>query len=63
METGVYNNKKPHIPKTFDKQLHNNIHETNPDKHKTPMGAGMALWANSKIVLQPASDELNFEKI
>ena len=63
METGVYNKKKPHIPKPFDKQLYNNILAQDLDKHKTPMGAGMTIWANNKIALQPATLELNYEKI
>ena len=63
METGIYDKKKPHIPKSFDKQLYNNIMNEDQNKHKTPMGAGMIIWANNKIVLQPATIELNHEKI
>ena len=32
-------------------------------KHKTPLGAGMLLWANDKITLQPAAQEFNYEKV
>ena len=63
METGVYNEKKPPILLPFNKRLYNNIKEPDSMKHKTPLGAGMLLWANDKITLQPASSELNYEKV
>ena len=55
METGIYNDKKPPILLPFNKWLHNNVKEKDEDKHKTPLGSGMLLWANNKITLQPAS--------
>ena len=51
MESGIYNEKKPPILIPFNKNLHNNIQEPNPFKHKTPLGAGMLLWANNRITL------------
>ena len=51
METGIYNKKKPPILLPFNKSLQNNIVEPDPYKHKTPLGAGMLLWANNKITL------------
>ena len=51
MESGVYNDKKPPIPLLFNKILYNNIKEGDPEKHKTPLGAGTLIWANDKITL------------
>ena len=51
METGVYNEKKPPILFPFNKRLYNNVKEQDPFKHKTPLGAGMLLWANERITL------------
>ena len=51
METGVYNDKKPPIPLPFNRILYNNVKEKDPYKHKTPLGAGMLLWANNRITL------------
>ena len=31
--------------------------------HQTPLGAGMIIWANERVTLQPAAKDLNFEKI
>ena len=63
METGIYNQAKAPIPIKFNKVLSNNVLEDDPKKHKTPLGAGMLLWANDKITLYPASPELNYEKL
>ena len=63
METGIYNDKKPPILLPFNKCLYNNIKEKDQYKHKTPLGSGMLLWANNRITLQPASSELNYEKL
>ena len=27
------------------------------------MGAGMTIWANNKVAIQPATIELNYEKV
>ena len=63
MESGVYNQQKPHIPAHFNKQLYNNIKNDDQYHHKTPLGAGMVTWANNRVTLQPATKELNFEKL
>ena len=63
MESGIHNVKKPPILLPFNKCLHNNIKEEDPEKHKTPLGSGMLLWANNRITLQPASSELNYERL
>ena len=62
METGIYGNKKPPIPKELDKVLYNNVQEKTQATHRTPLGAGMLLWGNDKMTLQPAIQELNSEK-
>ena len=63
METGIYNTKKPHIPLSYDKMLNNNIITNDPYKHQTPLGAGTLQWANSKITLQPAAADMNYDKM
>ena len=63
METGIYNVKKSPILLPFNKCLHNNIKEEDLEKHKTPLGSGMLLWTNNRINLQPASSELNYERL
>ena len=63
LETGIHNQKKAPIPIRFNKVINNNIIEKDITKHRTPLGAGTLLWANDRITLQPASPELNYEKL
>ena len=63
IETGVFNEKKVLIPPFYDKSLANNVQDLTAQKHLTPLGAGTIMWANEKVVLQPAIKELNNDKI
>ena len=47
----------------MNKMINNNIIHKDPCKHQTPLGAGTVIQANGKIILQPALQELNNDKI
>ena len=47
----------------FNKTLYNNVITEEEFKHQTPLGAGMIVWANEKATLEPAGEDLNFDKV